>query len=398
MKQSVGAKAGTWLRGVTGLGITGCAAVLLGLAAIGALAGWVFPKYEANALLDTPGANLAELKRVVPGYASEVALGRFIDATGNAALPAAERLLVQARDRSFWERVANPILPLSRKDTKEIGDMKEGLTTSLIGLELRADARDPVTADAMVLILSDFFTNALLRERIRAWIVAGLGVTRTRQNSLRADIIATQLNIDSAQRRITDLKAIGARYPDASRADGRQVVSVAEGGDRFLPLPAQLVAAESNISQLRESILRSERQVRQFDLLAGYYLRAEAVFKNQPLTVALIPELMKVADQVFARTEPDAEWARESRLRTQASIADFSVVQDSFGIRNGARVGSVASRSPARLAALGVALGAALLGAVAFLRASLNSPTLENPKEEDTDTSASTVTNIKHAA
>jgi hypothetical protein len=341
------------------------------LAGVGAGAGLVFPKYEATALLDTPGSSIVEIKRVMPAYASEAALRQFFAALGASESSAANRLQSQARGAAFWESAARPVLPISRKDTKEIGDMKEGPTTSLIGLELKADGRDPETAEGAVLLLGDFFANALLRERIREWIVSGLGESRTRQKSLRADTIAAQLEIDSSRRRIADLKSIVTRYPDASRFEGRQVVSVAEGGDRFLPPTAQLVAAEARVSQVQESILRNERRIRQLDLLAGFYEAADTSFRNQVLSGELIQELQARAQRAFGGSDSDAEWSRESMLRTESAISGFAVALASLRIRNGARVQPVVSRSPLRLGALGAALGLVFISALAFVRMSV---------------------------
>jgi hypothetical protein len=329
----------------------------------------MFPKYEATALLDTPGASTVELKRVLPGYASETALQRFLVATGAHESGAAKRLMIQARNGAFWDKVTSPVVPISRKDTKEIGDVKEGLTTNPIGLELKADAREPDTAEAMVLLLGNFYANALLRERIRGWIVSGQGESRTRQKILRADTIATQLGIDSTKRRIDDLKSIVSHYPDASRLEGRQVVSVAEGR----PLSAangSAVAAESSLTAA-ESILRNERQIRQLDLLASYYQRAAAAFKSELVAAELIQELQVLVDRTFAGADSDAEWSRESQLRTEAAIAGFAVVQNSLGIRNGTRVAPLASRSVSRLALLGAALGLMLIAAVTFIRVTM---------------------------
>jgi hypothetical protein len=132
-----------------------------------------------------------------------------------------------------------------------------------------------------------------------------------------------------------------------------------------------LVAAESQVSQLRESILRNERQIRQLDLLASYYQRADAAFKSELVTAKLIQELQALADRTFAGAASEAEWLRESQLRTEAAIAGFAVIQDALGIRNGARVGPVASRSASRFGLLGAALGLVLIAAVAFIRVTL---------------------------
>jgi len=59
-------------------------------------------------------------------------------------------------------------------------------------------------------------------------------------------------------------------------------------------------------------------------------------------------------------------------LRVNGALDNFEVMRGQFGVRNGIRTGSVASRSPLRLAGLGILAGLALLGAAAFLRTALD--------------------------
>ena len=71
-------------------------------------------------------------------------------------------------------------------------------------------------------------------------------------------------------------------------------------------------------------------------------------------------------------------------MRVNGALDNFEVMRGQFGVRNGVRAGEVASRSPLRLAGLGIAAGLAILGAVAFLRAALQAARGEGerPPEE----------------
>ena len=243
----------------------------------------------------------------------------------------------------------------------------------MLGLELTADARTESVAQDMVDILAGYYINAVVRERMRAWTLAGKVDAQSQEKGVRADILRAELDIELYGRRADDMKAVLARYPDAARMDSRQVVSVnpAEGGERYLSPLAQLVGAESAISQRRELIRRWQRELKQKTVLAQFYSSADALLDREIDVTKLLAELKALATKTFSHAEAAQEWNQEAALRVNGALDNFEVMRSQFGVRNGIRVGEVASRSPLRLAGLGIAAGLALLGALAFLRATL---------------------------
>ena len=391
-----------------GLGLTLLVPVLL--ATVGVAVGVLVPKFEAMALLQfpeaqkvverpteprlpeqrsvDPKANVIELvayKRVAASYDSVAQLGAYLEAAGLAGRPGAERLLNKADKPSFWEKVATPVLPFSRRDQKEFGEIKDASATTMLGLELTADARTEAVAQDMVAILAGYYTNAVVRERIRAWTLAGKVDAQSQEKGVRADILRAELDIELYGRRADDMKAMLARYPDASRMDSRQVVSVnpTEGGERYLSPLAQLVGAESAISQRRELIRRWQRELKQKTVLAEFYAGAVAVLDREVEVTKLITELKALATKSFTHAEATQEWNQEAALRVNGALDNFEVMRSQFGVRNGIRAGEVANRGPLRLAVLGVAAGLVLLGLLAFLRA-----TLQAARSEDESTRA----------
>lgn len=366
------------------------------LALAGAALGVFFPKFHATALLQfpepqkgvervptdprlpeqrpfDPKANVIDLaayKRVAASYDSAEQLGAYLRATGLAGRPAAERLLRQAAQANFWGSVATPILPFSRRDQREFGDIKDASATTILGLELTADAPTGAVAQEMVSILAGYYINAVVRERIRAWTLAGKLSAQSQEKGVQADILRAELDIDLYGRRAQDMKAILARYPDAVRLDSRQIISVnpAESGERYLSPLAQLVGAESAISQRREMIRRWQRELKQKAILAQFYTNADVLLDGEIDVNRLLAELYTLANKTLSHAEAAQEWNQEAVLRVNGALDNFEVMRTQFGVRNGIRVDAVASRGPLRLAGVGIAIGLALLAALAFLR------------------------------
>ena len=224
----------------------------------------------------------------------------ILEAAGLNSRPGAARLLSQADDPNFWSRAAVPVLPFSRRDQKEFGDIKDASATTMLGLELTTDARTESVAQDMVNLLASYYINAVVRERIRAWTLAGKVDSQSLEKGVRADILRAELDIELYGRRVDDMKAMLARYPDAARMDSRQVVSVnqAEGGERYLSPLAQLVGAESAISQRREMIRRWQRELKQKTILAQFYASADALLDREIEVARLLVELKALATRV----------------------------------------------------------------------------------------------------
>jgi len=378
------------------------AGLVVALAIAGAAAGLAFPKFQAAALLQFPEERKQEqtrlrdqkgvkndekydeeyddnvvrlpfYKRVIASYNSPAQLAAYLDATKGRDSIAAKGLLRQSETQSYWDNAVTPVLPFGRSDARQFGDPKNTADTSLLGLELRTSAGTAPEAVEMVKILAGYLTNSVIRERVRSWVLAGKVESLATEKTARADIARAELGIGLNRDRVHDMQAILSRYPEARRLDARQLVSVSpvEGDERFLSPLAQLVGAESMISQLRGRIRRLERDLRQRELLSPFYLAADSMVDHQPDVDKLLAALDQLARQKFSKVDLNEEWAKEATLRVGGALEKFSVMRSQFGIRTDVRVDAVRSRDPLRLAMFGAGAGVLLLGALAFLRASI---------------------------
>lgn len=358
-----------------GLDPAGAVLLVVSLGIAAALLGMVFPKVNGKALLQLPdqpaeSIELATFKRVIATYGTNSRLGDYLVATGRHGSVAGRRLVSQARTADFWQQAISPVLPFSRRDQREFGDIKDAAAPRLLGIEISVDAPDEAIATEMIGILATYFADALIRERARAWLLSGKSDAITRARQLRADIVKAAFDIQLNERRIADMKALLAKYPEASRLDMRQIVSVSsnETGERFLSPMAQLIGFESAISQRRAEVQRYEREVLQKELLSGFFSKAESVLDTSRDVHDLVLALKEVARATFAFTGTSNDWAREVALRVDANLERLSALREEIGVRDAIQVQPIKLRSPTSLALVGLVAGLALLGGVVLAR------------------------------
>lgn len=355
------------------------------LAASGATMGLVFPKYEANALLQVynEGVDLPTFKRVFASYASADEFKAFLDAAGSARSAAESRLVLQAESASFWSKAVSPVFPLTKKDQRESAGLKETATNTLLGIDLTTDARSTKLSAEMISVLARYVTNAIMRERIREWILAGKAHAANIAKAAPGDIMRTEFDIELLERRIADTKKILARYPNVTRADGRLMISPSEvnGGDRFLSPLAQLIGLETEISKKQALVRRFQRNLEQQRLFATFFAEAEKLFDGIVTVGKLLPALRQLATKTLATADGSQAWVKEVEASIIGELDNFGATQTQLGVRGAVRVAGVASRNPLRLASLLSLLGVVAVGALAFLRATRTAAIEDEPSE-----------------
>jgi hypothetical protein len=226
----------------------------------------------------------------------------------------------------------------------------------------------------MVDILGDFYANAVMRERIRSWIVSGQSEAIATAKQVEAAIVRAELDVALFERRVQDMKQILAKYPGVERMDTRQVISLnaRDESQRFLSPLAQVVGFESAISERREQILRWSRELKQKQLLAGFFVDALPIVDESATVQELLPRLQELASKRFSAADSSQEWVREASLKVFGALDGFSVQLKQFALReNSVRVNAAQMRKPLPLAGMFSALGVLAIVAFGLVRASV---------------------------
>jgi hypothetical protein len=129
-----------------------------------------------------------------------------------------------------------------------------------------------------------------------------------------------------------DIRAILSNYPESAKMESRQLVSVQEGGSRFLAPVTQLVGIESALADLRRDLAELQRTKDKLSLRAEYFSRSfNELIENVKQGEKLFLMLKKIKDDSFAGKDLNKDEVKEvfNDLSIDLQTFDFTFFQNS---------------------------------------------------------------------
>jgi hypothetical protein len=217
-----------------------------------------------------------------------------------------------------------PVQRLTKQDVKDFTETARNTEDNFIfGLRFSAQKSSPEQAQELTRMQADYCLDVALRSSVLE-LLRGLFTNKVTQlDRAKVERIRTEYEIINALNRLKEFRRIAQAYPDSARVDARQLISVDKGGERFMPIPSQMAAIETQIVDMREQITRSDRDL-----------------KKLPLEIALLKQQIEGADKSNAGSDAinivinlahlsysnaTEEWAQQSYLENLNSFVDLRV-------------------------------------------------------------------------
>jgi hypothetical protein len=282
---------------------------------------WLNASYVARATLRTPELTLAEFKRIIeaasdPGVISEIANRIF---QGDGARAAAARDV--ALDPFFADHFI-PIYTISRSDLRETSVAPPSAGQQIVAVQTRAESSDRTIASRMAILFADAFADGALKSALVEYVTAQRGVLTTSSQRLEAKIAGDRASLARVETKIRELQKLTAAYPEVSRVDSRQVVSIADGGARYLSPVTQLVGASSEAIGIRDSISESERKIRQLTWSTSVFEEASKLNITESSGRSYMAQLESIARSSMRGAAND-EAVREAWSTIEAELSVF---------------------------------------------------------------------------
>jgi hypothetical protein len=298
-------------------------AALAGLL-VGTLLGYgSFLKYKSLSILsfDMKTVDYRKFQESVSDFAS---LDRYVSLlskdNNKSELVKDFKNYVSSRQAKWVE----PIQRMSKQDAKDFGEVAKATDDNyLIGLKFTATHRDPERAQQLTALQADYAMDAALRSSINEAIRSQYTTKRTQLERAEAEKVRFEYEIATSISRLKEFRRIAQTYPETSRVDARQLMSVDKGGERYLPIPSQMAALETQVVDMREQITRSERDLKKHPLeLALLKEQIDALDKSLSGKEA-INALISLSQQKLTTTTE--EWAKLAYLENLNSLVDLRV-------------------------------------------------------------------------
>jgi hypothetical protein len=173
-----------------------------------------------------------------------------------------------AEDISKWIK---PLYAFAKEDTREFAQLPQDESNSVLGLKLIYEADSPKNAYNFVCFFGNYIRDCMLYVTLYNYIMDGYSNTISELNINENNIINLQFELLQNNNKLKDIRAILSNYPESAKIENRQVVSVQEGGDRFLAPVAQLVGIESALADLRQDLAELEREKEKLTVRVEYF-------------------------------------------------------------------------------------------------------------------------------
>lgn len=328
---------------------------VIGMAAVLGV-GWHIGKYGSEGYFQL-GMSFPEYKRLQASLAAPHRWDDFAKTRNAAELAPFAGIEQTLNDPKRRETLMEPIFPVTKAELKNIPEATlQDAKYNISGLRIAFNAGDPETAQHGVRILGDFVRDTAIlmeyKDGLHAKHVEYLNNERKYENR----IIDTNYQLQQVRAKRDAMQKILHNHPEAARMDNRQVVSITEGGERYLPPVTQLVALESQIADLNQTLPKIQREQRINQIRLAYIDKALQLIDQSTSGAAFLKALPAIKDGLELNLADEVEKSVYNSLAIDDINAQSRYVEK---IRFVAEPILSSQRSPSPLSAalLGLMLG-----------------------------------------
>ncbi|AVS84125.1 hypothetical protein C8239_04540 [Paracidovorax avenae] len=238
-----------------------------------------YPLYGTTALLETPQMSLDQWRRLQPMLSDrQLVAASLADASlPDGVAPRLQRLFQQPR---YWSTRVGYRSTVGRDDIREqinIDPKKIGA----LGLEVSLNVRDEAAAAQQFAMIASHIRQVMLWGDLREYLDRLRQEVLEQRSQLQIEQIRRQFAIEQGQKQVEDMQRLLQQYPELRRSEVNTVVSVGDGGGRYLSPLSQIVALESTMSDARAQLRKGVRELEQLEWKQRFLDRVDARLEGQ---------------------------------------------------------------------------------------------------------------------
>ncbi|MFC6840806.1 hypothetical protein [Xanthomonas theicola] len=331
----------------------------LSVAAMAGVLAWLRPAYSVTALLEVPQMPLEQWRQLQPMLSDRDLVA---DSLAGAALPAAqrERLQQQFLQPRYWETRISYRSTVEREDIRQQVNI-DPKTVGALGLQVSLNARDDAAAAQQLQAIARHVRQVMLWRGLRDYLDALRQQTLEKRPQLQIAQIEQQFAIEQSTQQAAEMQKLLEQYPQLRRSEVNTVVSVGDGGGKYLSPLAQIVALQATITETRANLRQAQRELEQLDWRQRFLDRIDPQARALHSGSALADLLQARRRALFADAAAGSSAQRQVARELELNLAQqrWRVQQVRYKAVPALSASPVPSRRPLLVAA--VAFAGALL-------------------------------------
>ena len=272
-------------------------------AALG-LAGWFFlGSYQAELVLDNNGGvslvSWRALQKTLPNLADQM--------IEEDKVPQEKiSLYRQMSDEVWWQKNVTPSYALTKADSKDLASTAglEAAGTSVLSLNILGSARTRELAIDNTRTSASFLLKGGAYLAIRSMINGMESQVISADTDLQKKINDTQIELQYQAKRLANLEVLLKRFPNDQKSS-TQAIDPKDSGAKYLPISTQIIAANTEINNNKETLERLNDSAAQLAILKAFLEKATPLVNGNFDGLDLTQKLLDVQAQLSAQTKPD---------------------------------------------------------------------------------------------
>jgi hypothetical protein len=189
-----------------------------------------------------------------------------------------------------------PVLRYAKKEVREPQIVQDAASVSdLVAYEINSSASDPQTAHDKVVFFVDYVADAALKIQIDNFVTDQVAAKKSLLTFAALERDLEGYNLSLLENRLDDLKRLAQTYPTNPTASDRQILSIEKNGERFMPVPMQMIAVERERFDIKEKLAKTQRRVdalpQEEAMLTAHQKFNEGINSGRQLAQVLINDL-----------------------------------------------------------------------------------------------------------
>lgn len=186
-----------------------------------------------------------------------------------------DKIKTSFRTADDINELIQPVYAFSKEDMRELAQMPKEESNSVIGVNLNNESDSAQKAYTFVRFLGNYIRDCLFCVRLYDYVMNNYNDAISLINTNENNIFETKFNLLQDSKKMLDIKAILTKYPESAKIESGQVISVQDGGARFLGPVTQLVGIESTLADLRRQLTAQEREKEKLLIKSEYFFKCK---------------------------------------------------------------------------------------------------------------------------
>lgn len=227
----------------------------------------------------------------------------------------------------WWQKNVVPSYIISKADTKElagIGKDLEAASTTILSLTITAAGPTKEKSIENVIAAAEFLRTGSAYLQLNNMLNSYRSETISTVADLQKQITSTEIAIGHQIRHIKSLEDLHKRFPGSANVS-QQVVDPKDSGAKYLPLTTQIIAANNEINQSKEKLIRLKDRLAQIALIKTFLEEALPLAEKTFNGLALADELLTVEARLRANLDQTDKNQKEALDQLHAQLLSVQV-------------------------------------------------------------------------